>query len=143
MHRMQLLNQIKLKESLVHTHQKSPSVYMNRIPFSGGNPIQVCQVHDKLVKRTLCITATSVPSEHLFSAAGELVSSKRSSLKPKNINMLLFCTRTANNGLINLVFGCFSFFFSHTLSLVCILLIPVFAQYIDILQYISTNISIL
>ena len=44
----------------------------------------------KLAKKYLCITATSVPSGHLFSKAGELVSHKRSHLKPKNVDMFLF-----------------------------------------------------
>ena len=44
----------------------------------------------KLAQKYLCVTATSVPSERLFSKAGELVSHKRSHLKPKNVNMLLF-----------------------------------------------------
>ena len=43
-----------------------------------------------LAKKYLCITATSVPSEQLFSKAGELVSHKQSCLQPKNVNMLLF-----------------------------------------------------
>ena len=34
--------------------------------------------------------ATSVPSERLFSKAGELVLQKRSSIKPKNVDMMLF-----------------------------------------------------
>ena len=41
-------------------------------------------------KHTLTITVTSVPSEQLFSSAGDLILEKRSCLKPKNINMLLF-----------------------------------------------------
>ena len=97
----------------------------------------------KLVKRTLCITATSVSRKRLFSAAGELVSSKRSSLKPKNINMLLFfCTRTA---LINLVFGCFSFFFLPITYHLFVFFLYQFLLNISIYcnNYISTNISIL
>ena len=43
-----------------------------------------------LARETLVVQATSVPSERLFSKAGELISSKRSSLKPKNVNKLLF-----------------------------------------------------
>ncbi len=44
----------------------------------------------KLALKYLCITASSVPSERLFSKAGELVSHRRSCLKPKNVDMLLF-----------------------------------------------------
>jgi hypothetical protein len=44
----------------------------------------------QLLKKYLCIPATSVPSERAFSKAGELVSKKRSNLKPSNINTLLF-----------------------------------------------------
>ena len=43
-----------------------------------------------LAKKFLCITATSVPSEWLFSAAGNLVSKKRSRLTSDNIDKLIF-----------------------------------------------------
>ena len=44
----------------------------------------------QLVKKTFCITASSVPSERLFSAAGNLISEKRASLSPENVDILLF-----------------------------------------------------
>lgn len=47
----------------------------------------------RVAKKYLCVPATSVPSERLFSKAGELVSKKRNSIKPKNIDMLLFLNK--------------------------------------------------
>jgi hypothetical protein len=38
----------------------------------------------------LCIPATSCASERVFSKAGEIVNAKRSKLKPKHVNNLIF-----------------------------------------------------
>lgn len=46
-----------------------------------------------LAKRFLCIPASSVPAERLFSKAGELVSQRRCSLKDTNVNMILFLNK--------------------------------------------------
>ena len=43
-----------------------------------------------LALKYLSIVTMSVPSERLFSKAGELLSAKRNRLKPKNVNMFLF-----------------------------------------------------
>ena len=46
--------------------------------------------YTKLSKKFLCITATSVPSERLFSSAGNLIAEKRSRLMSDNIDKLIF-----------------------------------------------------
>jgi len=48
-----------------------------------------------VVKQFACIPATSVPSEQVFSKAGDLVRKKRSALSHKNIDMLLFLNKNA------------------------------------------------
>ena len=44
----------------------------------------------RLSQLARCVPATSVPSEHAFSAAAHVVNKKRSSLLPENVNMLVF-----------------------------------------------------
>ena len=43
----------------------------------------------KLAKRFLCVPATSVPAEQVFSVAGEIVNTKRASLKAENVDLLI------------------------------------------------------
>ena len=47
----------------------------------------------KLAKKLMCIPATSVPSERVFSTSGNIVTKLRSSLKPDNVNMLVFLNK--------------------------------------------------
>ena len=54
-----------------------------------NNSVRFPKLH-RVAKKYLCIPGSSVPSERLFSAAGQLVSERRNRLKPKNIDILLF-----------------------------------------------------
>ena len=47
----------------------------------------------KLVRHYLCVPATSVPAERIFSIAGLVISNKRSSLTLENADMLIFLSK--------------------------------------------------
>lgn len=47
----------------------------------------------QLAYRYLCIPATSVPSERMFSASGHITCDRRSRLTPDNANVLLFLNK--------------------------------------------------
>ena len=51
----------------------------------------------RVAKKYLCIPATSVPVERLFSKAGEVIAARRSNIKPKNVDMILFLNKNFNN----------------------------------------------
>ena len=47
----------------------------------------------RVARQLLCIPATSVPSERIFSTSGNIVTKKRASLKPDNVDMLVFLNK--------------------------------------------------
>ncbi|GFR88462.1 zinc finger BED domain-containing protein 4 [Elysia marginata] len=62
-----------------------------------ANPLEYWRNHcaslprlSLIARDVLSIPATSVPGERLFSEAGEVISAKRSSMKAKNVDMILF-----------------------------------------------------
>ena len=49
-----------------------------------------CKPLKNLARKILIATGSSVPSERVFSVAGNIISEKRSRLKPAKYNMLIF-----------------------------------------------------
>ncbi|XP_052227776.1 E3 SUMO-protein ligase ZBED1-like [Dreissena polymorpha] len=49
-----------------------------------------------VAKQRLCIPATSVPAERVFSSAGDIVTAQRASLAPELVDMLLFCKKNCD-----------------------------------------------
>ena len=65
-----------------------------------SNPLEWWKKHcgdyvvlPQLAKKYLCITASSTPSERVFSTSGLIVSKKRTCLKPEKVNMLVFLSK--------------------------------------------------
>ena len=62
-----------------------------------SNPLQWWKSHEqrflrlaKPAKSLLCIPSTSVPSERVFSTAGDIVNAQCSALKPNHVDALIF-----------------------------------------------------
>ena len=53
----------------------------------------------KVARKYMTICATSIPSERVFSAAGNVVTSFRASLKPDKVNMLVFLAKNMKAGM--------------------------------------------
>lgn len=57
-------------------------------------------VLSQLARKYLTIPATSVPSERIFSSAGDLIRAKRSCLSSKNVNMLVFIYNNLKSNIV-------------------------------------------
>ena len=75
-----------------YIHSLCPDVDINPLEWWKTHYIDYTHLA-YLAKKYLCIPATSVASEHLFSTSGNLVSDKPSCLKPERANMLTFLAK--------------------------------------------------
>ena len=53
----------------------------------------LCPTLAQLARKYLCVPASSVPSERVFSSAGYLINKRRACLSAENVNMLLFLNK--------------------------------------------------
>jgi zinc finger BED domain-containing protein 1 (E3 SUMO-protein ligase ZBED1) len=93
-HEAQLLRQFNLELSYFTELPALPHKDANK---NAGDPLKWWQQHRKhlpllseVARKVLCIPATSAPSERLFSAAGLIVTDKRSRLTGGNVGRLTF-----------------------------------------------------
>lgn len=84
-------------EAEVSQYRKEPPINPE------GNPLiwwsQHCHRYPSLsviAKKYLCIPATSVPSERVFSTAGDVVTAQRSPLKSEYVDRLIFLKKNWN-----------------------------------------------
>lgn len=84
-------NSSKQAEREVENYRKEAS-----IPLSGC-PVKCWKDHcsqypllSQLAKACLSVPATSVPSERIFSTAGDIVNAQRSQLLPESVDVLIF-----------------------------------------------------
>jgi hypothetical protein len=69
--------------------------WLNPLPFCAKYKTVQPEIYS-LQKKYLCLPATSVPSERLFSKAGQVANDRRNRLNPKNINRILFLNNNMN-----------------------------------------------
>ena len=78
-------------QSEVLRYKSEPSIPLDKHPLKWwATHSCVFPNLSNLSRKYLCIVATSVPSEQLFSTAGNIVSVKRHALLPENVNKLVF-----------------------------------------------------
>lgn len=89
----------KVIELELDCYLSQPIVSMNSSPFAWWEINTRLFPHlAKLAQRILVVQATSVSSERVFSTAGDIVTAKRSSLDPENVDKLIFLNK--NYGLL-------------------------------------------
>lgn len=78
-------------EEEVDNYCRSPSLPLTEDPLNWWHGHEFTfPLLSKLSKRYLCIPGTSVSAERVFSTAGDVVTAKRSTLKPEHVDHLVF-----------------------------------------------------
>ena len=88
-----VINNMEIVQQQLNRYLKEP-VDINQDPLSWWKSNETMYwTLAPHARQVLGIMGTSVPSERLFSAAGNLLSAKRSCLSSKNVDMMLFLHR--------------------------------------------------
>ncbi|XP_078025205.1 E3 SUMO-protein ligase ZBED1-like [Epinephelus lanceolatus] len=78
-------------EEEMERYYKAPALPLTEDPLNWWRVQEVTfPLLSQLSKRYLCIPGTSVSAERVFSTAGDVVTAKRSALKPEHVDQLVF-----------------------------------------------------
>lgn len=78
-------------EEEMERYCKAPSLPLTEDPLNWWRVHEITfPLLSRLSKRYLCIPGTSVSAERVFSTAGDVVTAKRSALKPEHVDQLVF-----------------------------------------------------
>lgn len=80
---------IVIAEQPVNEYQSAPPIPLHSLQWWKANEFRFPFIA-QLAKVYLCIPATSVPSERVFSTAGDILNAQRSRLKSKHVDSLIF-----------------------------------------------------
>lgn len=82
---------LEMASDEVAKYQKVPPINMKANPFQWWRDnAMYYPMLSRLAKMYHSVPGTSVPSERVFSCAGDIVTAQRSSLKPKHVDTLIF-----------------------------------------------------
>lgn len=82
---------IEQAEIQLTAYKQEPTVNLTQNPLAWWKSNQNSYpLLARLAKSLLCIPATSVPSERVFSTAGDIVTQQRSNIKSKHVDILIF-----------------------------------------------------
>ncbi|KAK6168330.1 hypothetical protein SNE40_020888 [Patella caerulea] len=78
-------------ENEISSYKKEPAIDANSNPLHWWKSLEnKFPLLSLVAKKYLGIPATSVPSERVFSTAGDIITAQRSALKPKHVDKLIF-----------------------------------------------------
>lgn len=80
-----------IAEEEINLYCKYPAVPLSEDPLDWWHRHKgTFPLLSRLAKRYLCIPGTSVSAERVFSTAGDVITAKRSTLKPDHVDQLVF-----------------------------------------------------
>jgi hypothetical protein len=89
--KMEKMSPFKRASDEVEVYKQEDSIPLSSDPLAWWKQNQYkFPLLSNYAKTVLCIPATSVPSERVFSTAGDIVTGQRANIKSENVDMLLF-----------------------------------------------------